>query len=205
VTPEELESHKGMIRVKANPNVGMNFKEAAALMTEDKVMGEGRRGPNTREFARNTFGAHFADVEVDTETGRVKVIKVVGIHDSGRIINPLTARGQVMGGMNQSIGYGLLEERIMDNNTGRITNPNLHDYKVLTAMDAPEMDIVFVDIIDEENNNLGMKGLGEPSRVGLTAAIANAVYNATGVRVRDLPITPDKILDGIAARQEGGS
>lgn len=205
VTPEELESNKGVIRVKANPNVGMNFKEAAALLTEDKVTGEGRRGPNPREYSGNTFGAHFAEVEVDTETGRVKVIKAVGVHDSGRIINPLTARNQVIGGMNQSIGYGLLEERVMDNYTGRMTNPNLLDYKVVTAMDAPEIDVTFVDIIDEHRNNLGMKGLGEPARIGLPAALANAVYNATGVRVRDLPITPDKILDGIALRKEGGS
>ncbi|MCH7781481.1 xanthine dehydrogenase family protein molybdopterin-binding subunit [candidate division KSB1 bacterium] len=202
VTPDELESNKGMIRVKANPNVGMNFKAAAALMTGDKVTGEGRRGPNPREFSGNTFGAHFAEVEVDTETGKVKVIKVVGVHDSGRIINPLTARSQVIGGMNQSIGYGLLEERVMDNYTGRMTNPNMHDYKVLTAMDAPEIDVTFVDIIDTRNN-LGMKGIGEPIRVGLPAAIANAVYNASGVRIRDLPITPDKILN--ALRLEGGS
>ena len=205
VDPEELESVKGRIQVKGRENIGMYFKEAAALMPEDKVMGEGRRAPTPREYAGATFGAHFCEVEVDTETGVVKVLKVVAVHDSGRIINPLTAQNQVVGGVGQSVDYALTAERIMDNYTGRLTNPNLLDYKVITAMDVPEIDVIFVDIVDPYRNNLGMKGLGEPPRIGLAAAIANAIYNATGFRFRDIPITPDKILEGLAARKEGGS
>ncbi|KPK91645.1 hypothetical protein AMJ80_07185 [bacterium SM23_31] len=205
VDPEELESVKGRIQVKDKENIGMYFKEAAALMPENKVMGEGRRAPNPREYAGATFGVHFCEVEVDTETGLVKVLKAAAVHDSGRIINPLTAHNQVVGGVNQAVDYALTAERIMDNYTGCVTNPNLLDYKVITAMDVPEIDVFFVDIVDPYWNNLGMKGLGEPPRIALAAAVANAIYNATGVRFRDIPITPDKILEGLAARKEGGS
>ncbi len=205
VEPDDLESEKGKIYVKENQSAGMTYKEAAVLMPENKVVGEGRRGENPKEYAGNTFGVNFCEVEVDIETGRIKVIKVVAVHESGRIINPLTARNQVVGGVNQALSYALLEERIMDNYTGRLANPNLHDYKVVTSRDAPEIDVTFVDIVDPYRNNLGMKGLGEPTRVGFAAAFSNAVYNATGVRTRDLPITPDKILSGLAAGKEGRS
>ncbi len=201
VEPDDLEAVNGRIRVKNNTTSSMDFKEVAALMPEDKVYAEGRRGQNPKEYAGNTFGVNFCEVEVDTETGQVKVVKVVAVHDSGRILNPLTARNQVIGGVNQALSYSLLEERIMDNYTGRIANPNMHDYKVITSQDAPEIDVVFVDIVDPYRNNLGIKGLGEPPRVGFAAALANAVYNAIGVRVRDLPITPDKILEGLATRK----
>ncbi len=203
VTPEELDVKNGNIFVTADPEKIMNFKEVASLLSEDKVTGSGKRRPNPNEYAGNTFGAQFCEVEVDTATGVVKVLKVVPALDSGRIINPLTCDNQVIGGVNQAIGYALLEERIMDDRTGRMTNPNLHDYKIMPATEAPDIEIIYADIVDNLQNNIGCKGVGEPPTISLAASVANAVYNAAGVRIRSIPITPDKVLD--ALRKEGRS
>ncbi len=201
--PDNLEFDTGFIKVK-NSNIRVNFKDLLAEMTERKITGSGGRSSNPNEYSGNTFGAHFAEVEVDTETGRVKVIKVAAAHDSGRIINPLTARNQVHGGVCQAVSYALMERKIMDNRTGRMTNPNFRDYKSIPVTEMPEIEVIFADNIDPHLNNLGMKGLGEPPRIGTAAAIGNAIFNAIGVRLREIPFTPEDIINGLAARKERG-
>jgi len=197
VAPEQLEAKNGRIQVKGNPSQGLAFKEATDLMSEYKIMGTGRRRPNPEEYAGNIFGAQFCEVEVDTETGNVRVLRAVSAHDAGRIINPLTAKNQVCGGVNMAIGYALSEERFIDDRTGRFLNTNLHDYKVVPATEAPEITVLFADVVDNLQNNVGCKGLAEPPMISFAGAVSNAVYNAIGVRIRELPITPDKVLTAL--------
>ncbi len=146
------------------------------------------------DFAYNSFGAHFVEVEVDTETGRIRVIKVVAAHEVGRIINRHTAESQVVGGVTQGISAALFEQRILDSATGNPVNPNLRDYKIATSLDMPEIIPIFVDMVDPRINILGTKGLGEPPRIPISGAIGNAVYNAIGIPIREIPMTPDKVL-----------
>lgn len=140
------------------------------------------------------FGAHFAEVLVDTETGLIEVQKVVAVHDFGRVLNPMAARNQIYGGVIQAIGWALREERLMDRTTGRVLNARLGDYKVMTAGDVFPIEVIMLDIPDMQANTLGAKGLGEPPRIGAAAAMLNAVSNALGRRVQFLPMTPDRIL-----------
>ncbi len=184
-----------------DPSQSLSFAEAARTFRHEAVF-HGERAPWTAGFAYNTFGAQFAEVEVDTETGKVKVVKVVAVHDVGRILNPITAESQVLGGVTQGLSAGIFEEKLMDGVTGRMVNPNLHDYKVATTGDTPEIVPVFVDVPDDKVNNLGVKGLGEPPRIPASAVIANAVYNAIGVHVREIPMTPDRVLRALAGKEK---
>ena len=163
------------------------------------VVGRGSRLPNPDDLVLKTFGAHFAEVEVDRATGQVVVDRVVAVHDIGRVVNPMTARSQVEGGVIQAIGYALSEERSIDRGTGRVLNADLEDYKVPTVKDVPKIVVRFVDVADTEANNTGAKGLGEPPIIPTAAAIANAVANALGVRIRTLPLTPKQVLDAVRA------
>jgi xanthine dehydrogenase YagR molybdenum-binding subunit len=181
---------------KGNPANAVPFKEVLSGLSHEMVF-HGERKGLPEGYAYNTFGAHFAEVEVDTVTGKIKVIKVVAVHDSGRIINKQTAESQVIGGVTQGLSTALFEQRIMDDTTGRMVNPNLRDYKIATSMDIPEIVPLFVDIIDPRINILGNKGLGEPPRIPSSAVIANAVFNAIGVHIREIPMTPDKVLQAL--------
>ncbi len=205
VSEDKLESANGVIRVKENPSRGMHYRDAIKNVSESKITGSGRRGPNPRDYVGYTFGAHFCEVEIDIITGRTKVLKYVAAHDSGRIINPLTCRNQVHGAIIQGIGYSLTEQRIMDNRTGRMTNPNFLDYRILPITEAPEIDVIFSSTIDPVLNSLGVKGIGEPPRIGVAGCVANAIYNASGIRVTHLPITPEKMINGLKTRKEGSS
>ena len=127
--------------------------------------------------------------------------KVVAAHDIGRVINRLTAESQVIGGITQGLSAALFEDKVMDHETGTMINPNFHDYKIATAMDIPEMVTIFVDVVDDRLNNLGAKGLGEPARIPASAAIANAVFNATGVHPREIPMTPAKVLQALKRKE----
>jgi xanthine dehydrogenase YagR molybdenum-binding subunit len=131
-------------------------------------------------------------------TGEVFVEHVVAVHDIGRVINPLTAASQVEGGVIQGLGFVLSEERIVDRPTGRVVNGNLEGYKVPTIRDTPKITVRFIDDPDTKANNIGAKGLGEPPIIPLPAAIANAVANAIGVRVRTAPITRQRVLDALS-------
>ena len=142
----------------------------------------------------NAHSAIFAEVRVDEQLGVIRVARVVSAVAAGRILNPKTAGSQIIGGVVWGIGMALHEETVIDHRFGRIMNANIAEYHVPVHADVHDIKVIFVDEPDDDSNPLGLKGVGEIGIVGVAAAIANAVYHATGVRVRDLPITLDKIL-----------
>jgi len=147
--------------------------------------------------SRQSFVVHFAEVEVDTETGRARCTKFVAAHDSGRIINPLTATSQVKGGAIQGIGMALHEELLYDKRAGSPLTAGYYGARVMTHLDAPEIEVLWIET-DDPYGPFGAKTLGEPTIIPTVAAVGNAVANAIGKRVRDLPITRDKILGVLA-------
>ncbi len=149
------------------------------------------------EYSYWSFGAQFARVLVDPGLGTVRVTHCVGVMDIGKVLNLKTAKNQIMGGMIFSLGMALMEESIYDPNRGRIVTRDLANYLVPVHADIPEIDVQFIDKPDPHITAMGARGIGEIGITGMAAAIANAVYHATGQRIRDLPITPEKIL-GIA-------
>lgn len=148
-----------------------------------------------KSHARNTHSAVFAEVKVDEQLGVIRVTRVVSAVAAGRILNTKTARSQIMGSVVWGIGMALHEETVMDHRFGRIMNPNIAEYHIPVNADIHDIDVIFVDEPDAHINRLGVKGLGEIGIVGVPAAIANAVYHATGKRIRRFPITLDKLLD----------
>ncbi|MFD0741950.1 xanthine dehydrogenase family protein molybdopterin-binding subunit [Phytohabitans flavus] len=151
------------------------------------------------DLARHAYGAHFVEVAVDPHTGEVRVPRMLGAFAVGRIVNPLTARSQLIGGMTMGLSIALLEESTMDTRFGDFVNHDLANYHVAANADIQSIEAVFVDDPDDQLNPVGVKGLGEIGIVGATAALANAVWHATGVRHRDLPIRPDRVLNATYA------
>jgi len=194
---EDLDIKDSYIFVKADPGRRAAVKEVVGELTGPIVIGRAPRHdiPLSGPTAYITM-VGFADVEIDTETGKVDVVKLVAGHDSGRIINPEICENQVYGGTLQSLGYALMEEVAFDPETGKALNPALSDYWVPTSLDTPPMDVIFSENIDPVGP-LGAKGIGEAPAICPHAAIASAVYNAIGIRVNELPITPDKILKAL--------
>ena len=181
------------------------FAEACSLA---RRRGPVRLGPAPRRtssgFHGETGGCQFAQVAVDVETGVIKVEKVVAVHDAGRIIDPLTARSQVNGGVIQGISYALFEERRLDRATGDMVNPTFDTYRIARhAATAPRSTSSSCRWTSASTTS-GMMGLGEPATVPTAAAVANAVFNAIGVRVRELPMTPARVLAALAAAKGGG-
>jgi xanthine dehydrogenase YagR molybdenum-binding subunit len=153
------------------------------------------RAPDADKYSAHAYVAHFAEVHVHPKTGEVKIKKIVSAVDGGKILNPITARSQIIGGVVWGIGMSLTEEGVLDHRYGKYVNSNLGDYHVATNADVPQIEVIFIDKKDPVTNPMGSKGIGEVAIVGFAAAVANAVFNATGIRVRDLPITPDKLLE----------
>jgi len=151
-------------------------------------------GAERQQYAFHSFGAVFAEVHVDAELGTIRVARIVGAYDVGRVLNEKTARSQLMGGMVWGVSTALHEEGLLDTRVGRIANSNFAEYHVPVNADIGELDVLFVGEPDLRFNALGVRGIGEIGITGVPAAIANAVYHATGVRVRDLPITLDKVV-----------
>src|SRR3954464_2192394 len=152
-------------------------------------------GDASQRFSMHAFGAVFVEVAVDPDLGETRVRRIVGAYGAGRIVNPKTTRGQCIGGMIGGIGMALMEHSVVDARNGRVTNANFAEYAVPVHADAPPvMDVTFVDEHDPHVNPLGVKGVGEIAMVGVAPAIANAVFHAPGKRIRELPITPDKLL-----------
>jgi xanthine dehydrogenase YagR molybdenum-binding subunit len=204
VPAAELRVERGAIVSGGSPRGGSaGARTSIAKIFEDlanyTVIGRAGRLPNPEDVSLKTFGAHFAEVEVDPRTGIVVVERLVAVHDIGRVVNPLTARSQVEGGVIQALGYALSEERVVDRRTGHVLTTSLETYKVPTVKDVPEIVVRFIDVPDVENNNLGAKGLGEPPMIPAAAAVANAVSNALGLRLRQLPLTPRRVLDVLGA------
>ena len=145
-------------------------------------------------FAQHSFGAQFAEVRVNAETGEVRLSRMLGVFSAGRIINPRLARSQFIGGMTMGLSMALHEESVMDERLGQIVNHDFAGYHIATNADVVNLDAVWLEEIDDRSTPMGSRGIGEIGIVGAAAAVANAVYHATGKRIRALPITPDKIL-----------
>jgi xanthine dehydrogenase molybdenum-binding subunit len=165
---------------------------------QQTVVGEARLRAGSKSHIVNSFAAHFAEVEVDPDSGSVRVLRYVAVHDSGRIIHPEAARGQIIGGVVQGIGYALMEEIPMDPDTGAPLTLNLDSFKIPNLIDVPPIDAVLLELPDPIGP-YGAKALGEPPLVPVAAAIANAVNDAVGVRIRELPITAEKVLRRLRA------
>jgi xanthine dehydrogenase molybdenum-binding subunit len=192
-----LEVRKGRVRFKENPKKGISLLEIAKR--SGKLRGEAIL--HESQSAAPPFTANFAEVEVDTETGQVKVLKIVAAHDSGRAINPMFFEGQVQGGLQHGIGHALTEALIIDKKTGAPLNPRLLDYNVLRAPDMPDVEVIIVEI-GEPTGPFGARGLGEPCLLSTAPAVANAIYNAIGVRIKEIPITSEKILKALREKHE---
>jgi xanthine dehydrogenase YagR molybdenum-binding subunit len=215
--PDDVEVVQGRLQLKANPNKGEDF---ATLMkrsnlTDLEGSGLGRYGAGYESaqaqatangksddagrddpghHAMHSFGVHFCEVHVDPELGTVRVTRWVSVIGGGRILNPKTARSQIMGGAIMGIGAALMEQTVRDPHLARYTNASLADYHVPVNADIPDMRVEFIDEHDPYINAMGVKGIGEVSIVGTMAAVGNAVFHATGRRLRDLPMTPNKVL-----------
>ncbi|HEX6313858.1 MAG TPA: xanthine dehydrogenase family protein molybdopterin-binding subunit, partial [Gemmatimonadaceae bacterium] len=196
VAPEELSVRGGTI-IPGNGDAPVAISDVTAKLGEVTIIGNGSRGPNERGVGLMTFGAQFAEVEVDTWTGVVRVIRLTAVHDVGRVLNPLLARSQLEGGILQGLGLALFEEGIIDERLGLPLNTGLHEYKVPTMADVPAIDAVCLDAVDTVANPVGARGLAEPPIIPTAPAVANAVSNALGVPVNDLPITPWRVLDAL--------
>ncbi|MGZ3766591.1 MAG: xanthine dehydrogenase family protein molybdopterin-binding subunit, partial [Mucilaginibacter sp.] len=163
-------------------------------LTKLEVTTSSKAGTEVDKYAMYSWSVHFVKVLVNPATGVVKLDKVTCVADSGRIISPKTARSQIIGGAIMGIGMALTEEAVIDHRYGKVVNNNLADYHVPVNADIPQIEALFVNKRDVNINPIGAKGMGEISLIGMAAAVANAVFNATGKRVRQLPITPDKLV-----------
>jgi xanthine dehydrogenase YagR molybdenum-binding subunit len=176
--------------------------EAAALANlfvragQNEITAEFKSEPNKEErgkFSFHSFGAVFVEAHVDS-LGQARIKRVAGVYDVGRMVNPRLARSQIMSGVTMGIGMALMEATLPDESMGRVLNANLAEYHVPVCADAPEFDIDFINEPDPHMSDLGARGVGEIGIVGAPAAVANAIFHATGKRVRDLPITLDKLI-----------
>ncbi|HET7619177.1 MAG TPA: xanthine dehydrogenase family protein molybdopterin-binding subunit [Vicinamibacterales bacterium] len=198
VQPTALAAKDGRVVVKEDPSKGLSWKDACRLLGTQSVQGDGQFD---RALANvGTSGVQFADVEVDIETGITRVKKIVGVQDCGMIVDRLTAQSQCYGGIIMGMGFALFENRILDRNTALMVNPNMEFYMVPGMSDVPQIDVTLVDQPER-----GVVGLGEPPVISTAAAIANAVANAIGARIRQLPITPDAVLAALDQERAGGT
>ncbi|PJJ79363.1 xanthine dehydrogenase family protein molybdopterin-binding subunit [Mucilaginibacter auburnensis] len=163
-------------------------------ITEFETKADAQPPAEAAQYSSHSFNANFAEVRVNAHTGMIKVSRFLAVVGAGKILNPKTARSQIIGGNIWGIGMALTEESIVDPRWGNFATRSFADYHVPVNMDAGKMDVIFLNETDTKPNKMGIKGVGELGIVGVAAAIANAVFNATGKRVRDLPITPDKVL-----------
>jgi xanthine dehydrogenase YagR molybdenum-binding subunit len=159
--------------------------------------GEIQPGRTLKDFSQQSYGAHFAEVGVDIDTGEIRLRRMLGVFTAGRILNEKTARSQAIGGMIFGVGAALEEEMTLDPRFGSFVNQDLAEYLVPVHADIPDVDAFFLPELDTKSNPLKSKGIGELGISGAGAALANAIYNACGVRVRDYPITLDKVLSGL--------
>jgi xanthine dehydrogenase YagR molybdenum-binding subunit len=175
------------------------FRDKFGAEPDDGDEMDGATGPNpeTEEYATFAFGAQFVEARVHADTGEIRVPRMLGVFDAGRIVNPRTARSQFIGGMTMGLSMALEEESVLDPRFGHVVNHDLAEYHVAVDADVGDVQVHWLDRPDPHVNPMGAKGIGEIGIVGTAAAVSNAVHHATGVRVRDLPITLDKLLDGL--------
>ena len=201
VAAHDLELTDGEVRVKGQPRHSLAVSEILAKIQPNMIQGRGSRGPNPSDKTVHTFGAQAAEVEVDTETGEVTVLRIVAAHDCGRVVNPMMVESQVVGAVTQGLGFALTEERLVDARRGFVVNANLEEYKIPTVLDIPEITNVSLDMPDPEANPTGAKGIGESPLIPTAPAIANAVRDAVGVRIFQAPMTRARILKALADRK----
>jgi xanthine dehydrogenase YagR molybdenum-binding subunit len=203
----DLELRGAEVVSKTDATKKVALGQIQAFSRRGLLVGIGYRVPNPPGSAVNPFGAQFAEVEVNTKTGEIKVLRFLAAHDSGRILNEKMYRNQVFGGVTMGIGFGLTEDRVMDGGQlGKLLTVNLHDYKMPTALDAPaDKTMVIVDPHDHAFSNTGAKGVGEPATIPTAPAIANAVFHATGLLLTDAPMSPARVLRALEARQQAAA
>jgi xanthine dehydrogenase YagR molybdenum-binding subunit len=197
VAPEDLVLSDGEVSLAKDPGVKITYADLFKLngITDLELTKESKGGgPNSQKFSMYSFSVHFVKLQVHPATGRIQLTRIVSCADAGAIVNHKTAESQMIGGAVGGVGMALMEELVIDNRFGRAINNNLADYHVPVHADIPNIEVLFVNKKDPYTNPLGSKGLGEIALVGMAPAIANAVFNATGKRIRQLPITPDKLI-----------
>jgi xanthine dehydrogenase YagR molybdenum-binding subunit len=212
-TADQLVMSEGKVFAKGDPGNSLTFKQAAGRMKTDEIAARaGRNDDYTSDGesqgkkpppGRVTYGGvQFAQVAVDTETGIVKVEKVWAVHDCGRPMNPLLLESQINGGILQGISYALYENRVLDRNYGLMLNTNLEQYKIIGARETPEIKVHIIEqYFGLSSTDAG--GIGEPAKIATAAAVANAFYNATGARIRELPIRPAVVLAALEPERRG--
>ena len=179
----------------------MAWKDACKLIGTETISVDGKWVDGLS--STGTTGVQFSEVDVDIETGIVRVKRILTVQDCGLIIDKLTAESQVYGGVVGSVNFALYEDRVLDRHTGQMVNPNMEWYLLAGMSDIPMIDIMLMDRPDQRQR--GVIGIGEPPTVSTSAAIANAVRNATGATVRSLPLHPHKILQAIEQEKAGGT
>ena len=194
VSPDQMTLADGRVMVASDSSRSYTLRQAAAKMPTDEISTRATRVPDYSRDRLTYGGVDYVELAVDTETGRVHVERVFGVHDCGRPMNPLGVVSQINGGIIQGISYALFEQRIMDSGKGAMMNANLESYKILGARETPEIDVVLIENYIAQSST-DAAGIGESAGViALAAAIGNAFYNATGVRMRSLPMTPPHVL-----------
>jgi xanthine dehydrogenase molybdenum-binding subunit len=190
-SPSDLEIREGVISIKGSDR-RISLKDAVSP----------RRGIPTAQLIASatyrptksySFAAHFAEVEVDTETGQIDVLQVIAVHELGRVIHPVAAAGQVEGGIQQGIGHTLTEDYVIDPETGRSLNAGFVDYKMPLSLDMPKIRTILLETAPDLGGPFGAKGVGEDPIIAIGPAIANAIHDAIGIRFRHYPITPDQV------------
>ncbi|RDE06090.1 xanthine dehydrogenase family protein molybdopterin-binding subunit [Sphingomonas aracearum] len=191
--PEDLRLKGGQV------SAGGRSAALADLVRDKAVEGHGRMAPGkvSRATSQASHGAQFAEVAVNAVTGEIRVRRMLGVFDIGRVLNRRTAQNQAVGGMVWGLAYALSEDGVVDTRDGRFVNPDFGEYHVAVNADVPQIECEFIEEVDDAANPVGAKGVGELGISGAGAAVANAIFNATGVRVRDFPVTLDKLLAGL--------
>ena len=197
---EELQIRRSRVVSRNNPRKTVTLK--------DLVKGEGSIPPRTlighgtnEPKVAYSYAAHFAEIAVDTETGQIEVLQLVAVHEIGKAINPMAVEGQIEGGVQQGIGHALTEDFIIDQETGQPLNAGFVDYKMPLALDMPKVKVIILEEEPDPGGPFGAKGIGEDPIIPPAAAIANALYDALGVRIREFPITPEKVLTALKSQR----
>jgi xanthine dehydrogenase YagR molybdenum-binding subunit len=203
VQADDLTMADGKVVSKSDASKSMSFKAAAAKLNVEQISAQASRqgdypvdGPRGQQGPNGLGGVQFAEVAVDTDTGVIKVERVVAAHDCGRPINPLALVSQINGGVIQGVSYALYENRILDRQTGIMVNPNLEEYKIVGSRETPKIEVHLIEQLWGKSST-DAAGIGEPSNIATAAAVANAVFNATGVRIREIPMTPAVVLQAL--------
>jgi len=209
---DELVARDGRISLRADPTRSIDFRDAAARLRTDRISAVASRSDDYTGFRRrmedsalalqDLGGVQFAEVTVDTETGIIRVDRVVAVQDCGRPMNPIQIESQVHGGVLMGLSYALFENRILDQHSGRMINPNLEQYKLIGAGETPEIDVVILENYQGQSAT-DAYGIAEPSNIATAPAVANAVYNAIGIRLRSLPMTPAAALSALGKIPQG--